>query len=470
MSENIPYIIAEDGYYYVAYREKNPYIPYVTVSSKGIANGKSDIINDGADFGPDSYDPNAPVTAPPYSTSLGVQEMFNYAVANGDYGITSLEEITVNAALPMHFANGYYNLSEQTNVVLPPVPYGLDKGSMPQFTLLGDGSSLGANVILQHYNFTFGEAGQGQAPYGGFLIEGINFVACNIYFNAGMSANPMCNINRCGMGNTNVYFTGGSIAQLAFNESFFINDNFIVLVHGADQVSVFNGTFKGGLYISEVNQIGGVTLAEGIYIMAGNPIFNLNTWEIDDRLGNGIPIVNNTAGGTTSHAHFEVGTCILTAGTSSAYASFFANQLQSTLPNISGFNSTTQGNLDVSIHIGKLQLDAYTDFTVPSGITLKEFRIDSIINNSGQDISTLMALLTAATPSVPASGTAQQNTTPYPVNVYIYGGDVSEVQYTPDSGSAIEIGDTTPITVRLNRGDSITITYSTAPSWNWVRI
>ncbi|MFP3241188.1 MAG: hypothetical protein RXQ94_08655, partial [Caldivirga sp.] len=78
-----------------------------------------------------------------------------------------------------------------------------------------------------------------------------------------------------------------------------------------------------------------------------------------------------------------------------------------------------------------------------------------------------------STPSVPSSGTAQSNSYPYPVEVYVSGGSATAVQVTRggvtytvwSSSSATAIP---PLLVRLEPGDSITITYSTAPSWTWV--
>ena len=81
MSENIPYIIAENGYYYVAYKEKVK-VPYIVVSSKGIANGLSEEYNDGWDFGPDSYDPTSTAN-PPYTETSGIQEAVDYSLTNG---------------------------------------------------------------------------------------------------------------------------------------------------------------------------------------------------------------------------------------------------------------------------------------------------------------------------------------------------------------------------------------------------
>ena len=77
MSENIPYIIAEDGYYYVAYKEKVK-VPELVVSSKGIANGLSEEYNDGWDFGPDSYSPTS-TSAIPYTQTSGLNEAYIYS-------------------------------------------------------------------------------------------------------------------------------------------------------------------------------------------------------------------------------------------------------------------------------------------------------------------------------------------------------------------------------------------------------
>ena len=88
MSENIPYIIAENGYYYVAYKEKVK-SPYIVVSSKGVANGLSEEYNDGWDFGPDSYNPNSTASIP-YTQTAGIMEAINYAsTTNQKIKITS---------------------------------------------------------------------------------------------------------------------------------------------------------------------------------------------------------------------------------------------------------------------------------------------------------------------------------------------------------------------------------------------
>ena len=73
-----------------------------------------------------------------------------------------------------------------------------------------------------------------------------------------------------------------------------------------------------------------------------------------------------------------------------------------------------------------------------------------------------------ATPAVPASGTAQQNTNPYPVIVYLYGGTVTAITI---NGKTV-FSTTTGLALAgqgfyLSPGDSIAVTYSIAPTWIW---
>jgi len=80
---------------------------------------------------------------------------------------------------------------------------------------------------------------------------------------------------------------------------------------------------------------------------------------------------------------------------------------------------------------------------------------------------------TVSTPAVPSSGTAQSNTYPYPVEVYVSGGSATAVQVTRQGSTYTVWSSSTataipPLLVKLEPSDSITITYSTAPSWTWV--
>ncbi|MGH6654060.1 MAG: hypothetical protein ACRDVE_02510 [Actinocrinis sp.] len=65
------------------------------------------------------------------------------------------------------------------------------------------------------------------------------------------------------------------------------------------------------------------------------------------------------------------------------------------------------------------------------------------------------------TPSVPASGTAAANASPLPATVVVTGGTVSNVVV---NGVSVGTGDGT---YTVPAGQSITLTYSAAPTWTW---
>jgi len=95
--------------------------------------------------------------------------------------------------------------------------------------------------------------------------------------------------------------------------------------------------------------------------------------------------------------------------------------------------------------------------------------LDNTFNLSGINLP----YPSVTTPAVPSSGTAQSNTYPYPVEAYVSGGSATAIQVTRggstytvwSSSSATAIP---PLLVRLEPGDSIILTYSTAPSWVWL--
>jgi hypothetical protein len=101
----------------------------------------------------------------------------------------------------------------------------------------------------------------------------------------------------------------------------------------------------------------------------------------------------------------------------------------------------------------------------------------SIANVPGTSLVSIKPALdnipSISTPAVPSSGTALQNTTPYSVTVYLSGGSATQVQVTKGGNTYTVWSSSTAtaipsLAVRLNPGDSIKITYSTAPSWTWV--
>ena len=81
--------------------------PYITVSSKGLANGLSEYFNDGADFGPDSLQADGTLTE-----TAGIQEAINYLVSIGGGKI--------------HLATGTFNVGgsfDSVSNALITIPY-----------------------------------------------------------------------------------------------------------------------------------------------------------------------------------------------------------------------------------------------------------------------------------------------------------------------------------------------------------
>ena len=124
------------------------------------------------------------------------------------------------------------------------------------------------------------------------------------------------------------------------------------------------------------------------------------------------------------------------------------------------FNNGSYGNtLGIIINVGSYGWDiSGTALSNPNGV---------ILNYNG--VGGLPAI---STPSVPASGTAQSNSNPYPVKVYVNGGAITEIQITIGSNTYTVYSNSTASAVyegfTLPAGASITLTYTTAPTWSWV--
>ena len=97
----IQYVIQEDGFWYIASKDRTPGVPEITVSAKGVANGLSTEYNDGYDFGPDSYNPSV-TSGVALTQSSGIQEAINYVHAQQGGKITlSPGRFTLSADLPL---------------------------------------------------------------------------------------------------------------------------------------------------------------------------------------------------------------------------------------------------------------------------------------------------------------------------------------------------------------------------------
>jgi len=113
---------------------------------------------------------------------------------------------------------------------------------------------------------------------------------------------------------------------------------------------------------------------------------------------------------------------------------------------------------------GKIEIEGGVVTGIPTTGTFVDDSGNSVLSVRGVQGFNPAGAQTA--PTMPASGTAITNPFPFDCTVYIYGGTVTDIEIdgtstgltTASSGSA---------SVRVAAGQSITLTYSAAPTWTW---
>jgi len=167
--------------------------PYVTVSAKGIANGLSDIPNDGADFGPDTMlnatDPSQ--IGSPYTQTSGIQEAVNYVLNSplfsnglpkifllqGNFIINDNATIWINNnpnSPPLNSPNGLYIcgvspalsvITKQNSLPSPIISFTNPNGYTPTGSLIG-------NTIFE--NFTVYYSGPASNATSGVTLANLS--------------------------------------------------------------------------------------------------------------------------------------------------------------------------------------------------------------------------------------------------------------------------------------------------------
>ena len=485
--------------------------PYITVSAKGIANGLSNIPNDGADFGPDT---TLGATAPgqygaPYTQTSGIQEAYNYIsqspkggkikIMGGKYIINATINIDATSAgdIPIYIeGSGAGNFGNQT----------YPDTSTSEGTLLYAADGLNANMIyvnnapggylkISDIHF-FGNPDNNASPSGG--------TAAMITFSDGFQSE----VSRCIFDNPpkNGYaiFTndGNALSYLIVNKSLFQN-----------AMAGITPQESGMIYLnplSSSNQISGA----GPYIIEDNYFYNTGGTHIFTDAPNTIiksnffEVYTNGVNINAINAQVVGNVFLNNSSSSSAYQvaiSGYNAQVHDNFFLYAGYQNIVVkgGNAEISENMfdgtsGDSSSTATTTYALNITAELASvskggvvFRNNTFIgpylssfpfnyvSNTGLVIkdnyvmSDADIVLAPTTPSVPASGTAQQNTNPYAVDVYVYGGDVTEIQITKGGTAYTVFSVSTAIAMsgqayRLNPGDSITITYSTAPTWEWL--
>ena len=536
--------------------------PYITVSAKGVANGLSDIANDGANFGPDTkLGATSPSQyGPPYTQTTGIQEAVNYVGSLGSGKIVFREgTFYLNNYISSSYSNMVFTgqgihktiimnnpdtsyfpgLIGQTNILMENMDLIANASTHPSTYI---GLYLGATGCEHitykscyfaapgcQVGFTTSGALTGTTPYNGgastdmpydisfldCIFDGENPYATSPNFGSVMgvdikfinclftSSEPSTTISNpiipYGLSRPNYdgphYFIGctfdTSQVHLRIEQGYsptvlgctFLNGAWIDSYANIDYssyeapdigIKIIGNEFSGDA--STTSNFIGFSNSEGeqSVVITGNHFINTSTSVTQaspqcDPVGistyytgpiTGIEITNNIFDNMgqaiwLNHSSTSVGQI--------GHNTF--NQSLSTTDTTASaiyYYSGGTGNFIIEDNYN----NGYSSFFSGGGtnITLRHI----LENNFGTGLPYV-----PSTPAVPASGTAQQNTNQYTVNVYIYGGTVTEIQITRNGTAYTVFSNSTGLalsgqTYKLNPGDSITITYTTAPTWEWM--
>ncbi|MEM3862206.1 MAG: hypothetical protein QW203_06985 [Thermoplasmatales archaeon] len=219
--------------------------PYVTVSAKGISNGLSNIINDGADFGPDTlFGASLPSQyGPPYTQTSGIQEAINYIASIGG-GIIKLNDGIYDVTNAPLQPLGY---SQEAHILLPSIPSG---GNVINIAIIGNPASRG------------GSEGGAQPPAdytGGVTIKSLYQNTSGIPY--WVIAAPTAAGTSTNLTNVNLFIDGIHIQTSPTGAMGGISLDFIF------------GVIIGKLYIDiDSSEIFPTTISTGVGIMWGNTV------------------------------------------------------------------------------------------------------------------------------------------------------------------------------------------------------
>ena len=432
------------------YSNRNQYV--ITVSPKGIANGLSTIPNDGANFGPDT----------PSTQTTGIQEAWNYAFASATNNFPNQSNIKPGAywMKPILLLDGLFILNQQ--VVLDPQ------------VLVTNIKMIGSGQMSTYVYWNFNDHAIMVNPSNGNIRgEGIEIgymqpqPGGNVNGNVGFFAMPYTSSDPAYQANALQSYEMDLASGNAY--LFYLSGIQYAVFYNLEAYNSVNGT-GGGFHIENCsgpiwaigcpsissNYVNG---AQRLYILGGNvgntlTVGNVNYIYLDEfDVYTGIIMLSNI-----SYIHIDV----VTVGYPYPFISSQGNTPY-TVDHIKIdelIEGSNQGYITPFTGTGKGSGGSF------SNVNLLEIGKYTVYPGANGGISGLWTF-TPVTPAVPVSGTAQQNTNPYSVMVYVYGGTITSIQYTPAGGTATVISNTTPISVRLNHGDSITWNGSAAPSWTW---
>lgn len=445
--------------------------PYVTVSAKGIKNGLSDRMNDGADFGIDT----------PNTKTSGIQEAINYQFNHPEVSIKMFNQTyTISADAPwidIGTATWYLGTSKRTYHIYSLVELKANQTGIMQYSIHGSGGTLALGSATPYANpkdnvgFTVIDMSNvSEYP----SVKGDELFSVGFMFAVGSAPSD------------------GRTTALNITDMVFLQDNVHVVRPGA------------------INFSGTASFLENLSILPSDPQVAAPTpnneyqWAFAYDGGDGDMAWANNLFAINQSIAFKLG-AHANAGvlaTQGCYRNIFTDQNHSPHvfradiqnPHISfTVNYTGERGMIIDHYDGEGG-QPYYDVEIPmngEGGTYGQFVRVGIMTYEGGRTTGVPQLGNASstnkihferiknygdaigfgmtTPSVPASGTDLVNDNAFRVKIYIIdAGTVSAYTLTLDNTSET-IRDTLRAgqVIELRYKDTINITYSAAPTWQW---
>ena len=420
--------------------------PYITVSSKGIVNGLSRYPNDGADFGPDT---TLGATAPgqygnPYTETVGIQEGLNYSAIKNS-GVADILLVG-------------YNYNTTTTITINTNWTGVRIRGVLYSGLIGGNASTRQVYITQ---------------------------------NSQTASSPLFALSSTSIGNLS-YIIFKNIASILYNEpildltasehtaTIYVKNCTLYAQNGNVSISTGTATNGGAETVIIENSI--LKGQSNLYSFYGVP--RMKNCSIEGTTSTTLNISGYTV--VIEDCFFAIDLSV-GCGTGGTITTLITKQLTMTSGTTLTNNNSQSGGWLFWNSIGDIissevinQYPTYiyakgTQYTNISSL-FSSSTVSTIFKHEGcLFFNTTIPPTTSgiSTPSVPASGTEQENTNLFPVDVYVYGGTVTEIQITKGGTAYTVFSNSTGSALsgqayKLNPGDSITITYTTAPTWEWL--
>jgi len=351
--------------------------PYITVSAKGISNGQSTILNDGADFGPDTMlgATSNDQYGPPYTQSTGIYEAWNYAFSTATLNTNTTVGNGPNYWMqPIHLLEGVFTVNQKiflspSKRIVNPKMIGL--GSMSTYVYWNfDDNCIEVDHTNGNIIYSNIEIGHMQPMAGSNVGAGTAFFTANY-----VSGDPSYGKNIFQSYDLDFSNTFPGLAALSLTG--FWN---IILYN----IEAYNGGVYGGLYTENTNT---VQILGSIMMNNPNSFYanNVNSLEIYGSQGSNGGVLSNV-----NYAYIDslvVGRYLtLNDNINYLHIGYVTNTDSINL--LSAITSSSTATVD------KLKIDylnvipnTFIGFVETGSITVNDISIDTINKGSGSTVS-----------------------------------------------------------------------------------